>query len=61
MCLLKGDLDGYDKLLVQCNHTREAINIYRELHLHHRAETIAPESEKAQLNQESIDWLVQTK
>ena len=46
---------------MQCNHTREAINIYRELHLHHRAEAIAPESEKAQLNQESIDWLVQTK
>ncbi|CAL5981915.1 Intraflagellar_transport protein 172 [Hexamita inflata] len=61
IALLKGDLDNYDRLLQQTGNVREALAIYRELHLHHRAENIAPEGEKEQLHQESIDWLVQTK
>lgn len=45
---------------MQCNKQQEAINIYRDLHLHHRAEAIAPESEREALYNESIDWLIQT-
>lgn len=61
VALLKGDLDTYDRLLVQCGKQREAIELYRDLHLHHRAEAIAPDSEKEQLYNESIEWLIQTK
>lgn len=58
VCLLKGDLDGYDRLLQQCGRQREAIEIYRELHLHQRAEALASDQEREALAAEALDWLI---
>ncbi|KAH0574592.1 Intraflagellar transport protein 172 [Spironucleus salmonicida] len=60
VCLIKGDLDGYEKFIVQCGKNEEALKMYRELKLYHRAEHICNENEKEQLYQESIDWLIST-
>lgn len=39
----------------------EAVQVYRELHLHQRAEVICSDAEREAIHQESIDWLISTK